>query len=288
MHITKFNEIHKIIQDGKYKYIGLETKEGKTIIAYNGLAKDLDKRIKEIETRLKSPAFHDGEYIIVLKNTQFKNVQPDKITIAKGAISKGMTESPTSMQQSPEVLTWDEAKKMYQANAELTAQVTLLTKELDRAKEVIEENDEYIKQLEGDLDKYEKDGHATETSPVEKPLLSEPAKPAWITAISEITPAVKSVLEVILENKNNQNNALKQQAESIKGLAEEIRNLKTSGRGEDVRGGGDQGGDPGDNNLSEDENMMLDYLDSLRQQNPEAYKNTIQQIKEAYGTGTDQ
>jgi len=288
MHITKFNEIHKIIQDGKYKYIGLETKEGKTIIGYNGLAKDLDKRIKEIETRLKSPAFHDGEYIIVLKNTQFKNVQPDKITIAKGAINKGMTESPTSMQQSPEVLTWDEAKKMYQANAELTAQVTLLTKELERSKEVIEENEEYIKQLEDDLKKYESDGQAIEHSPVEKPLLSEPTKPAWISAISELTPAVKSVLEVILENKNNQNKAVKEQAEAIKGLAEEIRTMKSSGRDEDARGGGDQGGDPGDNNLSEDENMMLDYLYSLRQQNPEAYKNTIQQIKDAYGTGTDQ
>ena len=177
MQITKFSEIHKIIQDGKYKYIGLETKEGKTIIGYNGLAKDLEKRIKEIETRLKSPAFVDGEYIIVLKNTQFKNVKPDSVIITKGSGNKSMSESVQTFQQSPEVLTWDEAKKMYQANAELTAQVTLLNKELESAKKTIEENEIEIQALNADLDKYEADGQEIEKVSADKPLLGEQPKP---------------------------------------------------------------------------------------------------------------
>lgn len=289
MQINKFSDIHKIIADGKYKYISLETKEGKTVIGFNGLQHEREARIKEIETRLKSPALADGEYRILLKNTQFKNVKPDEVTITKG---NAQSNAPAQIlsNQSPEVLTWEEAKKMYSEIAEYKAKVELLQKELDNLKKELIEEQDYCKGLEEDLKEYENQEPGTAAAPIqESPNLSEP-KSSFLSGLSEILPGIKSIAEVFIINKENSNKAALEQAAALKDLADQLKKLNGAGQQHQHRNQ-DQNQeqfnqDPG--TITEEEGTVLDYLQALKEQKPEEYKNFLYQINIARNGSTDQ
>ena len=139
MEIYTIDQIRDIQAEQKYKFIGLNTSEGKEVIKQNNATITPENKLDIIETRLKAPKFKDGYYVVYCR--AHHSGEPDNYTIVKGnpeTISEPAS-SPDPMPKSDNVLSYDKAIAMNKQVAELKAENDALIKERNQLKEDYDE-----------------------------------------------------------------------------------------------------------------------------------------------------
>ena len=89
----KIEQIRAELKRQGYRHVGLFTQEGDKIIAFNNAKMPVLERLKEIETRLKSPTLPNGLYYIHAKSGISANTVPDKFPILKGRFTSEKPQS---------------------------------------------------------------------------------------------------------------------------------------------------------------------------------------------------
>jgi len=157
METYTLDEIREVQKDQKYKLIGLDTIDGKSVLAKNSGKTTAEDKIDQIEIRLKSPKLTDGYYIVHCRSHH--SSVPDNYTIVKGDPEKlnepAEAPDPAPVAKNDNVLSYNKAIAMNKDIAELKAEVEALKKEngeyATQISELEEENEDLANEQENSL-----------------------------------------------------------------------------------------------------------------------------------------
>ena len=176
------NDIAKIQDEQKYKYIGLFDQGGNKVIPFNSNSTQSSERLKEIETRLLSEGLKDGFYNVCCKNA-LKGGAVDTYLIRKGENLSENTDVKIPIVQTvaPDLLSYASALQLNVEVARLKMENNSLKKEIDLLKLELKESQEMLSE---DIEE------------VEAPNMLENAKSFLSEAMSFVAPLLDKHFEL--------------------------------------------------------------------------------------------
>jgi len=250
MEIYSLPDFEKILKDQGYKHIGLFDSNGKIIITFNNASKTGSDRFKEIEKRLAAAALPEGFYVIKCKNTTSKTVTTDDYTVKKGNPKTEEPVKPVTLQEpappSPSVISFSEA-------LEMKTTINRLELENDKLLEESATREEYITELEGQL----------EEEP--EPNTLKDAEKNVKTFIGQLTEALVPVLNTHYEQADRK---LKLEELKYVNSLEVPKQIPASPRGEEQT-----------EFSEEQQNGMWEELKKLAESDPEEYMRVMKEMQ---------
>lgn len=151
MKTYTFQELKNLSAQQGYKLAALESPTGQKVQAYNQLKIKVGAQLDKLQTRLSAEVFPDGVYTILLAHSLGKTSSPDRYAVLKGKVApevlaeaekRSIPLTPTIIERSPDVLSYDKALQYQSEISELKNTVALRDMEIQKLKEELAELEE--------------------------------------------------------------------------------------------------------------------------------------------------